>query len=539
MSDDAPFLRSIEESPEDDAPRLIYADWLQERADPRADFIRAHCEMARRKSHTADWHELRLTCQQLLASYLSHVSRRTQLWKTAGQHLLQLHRGFPVRVTAAADDLGRLDEWQRHVPLSSLVIHSESGAAPEAQSGVGEAALQRLSDLAMDAPSSAQIFQCLPKLQSLAAVESSGQGSLATALSQSTLPDQLRSLDLLGTLAESSERVVVEFSQLRRLSVGEAANRCSLQIVAPKLQSLALGNVDMQMLETLPLEQLQALGLMSKFSHSLETLSQRGAFENLRSLKLAGVNLATIRHLLSNDWAKSLEGFSLWIQEGLQQNILGTALLESLPEGRLQHVRGRNWGPHEFSALLQQNHPLESLILTNSNFDPGVVHLPFAMGRLAKTLLRLEFRYCRLGEKLAQAVGECSFEQLTALSVSGCDLPGIERLLATESFPNLRQLELANLKPNYRRGINAVIRTLLDGDFPHLLELNLDETSITAEQAREILHSPRFPRLKRLVHRQLSEQESRSLAEDFGARFDAQLLDAVLLARARPDYASI
>jgi uncharacterized protein (TIGR02996 family) len=36
------FLHAIKANPLDDAPRLIYADWLEERDDPRADFIRLH-----------------------------------------------------------------------------------------------------------------------------------------------------------------------------------------------------------------------------------------------------------------------------------------------------------------------------------------------------------------------------------------------------------------------------------------------------------------------------------------------------------------
>jgi uncharacterized protein (TIGR02996 family) len=49
MTDDV-FLRTIEEKPDDDATRLIYADWLQERDDEqsalRAAFIRIDCELA-------------------------------------------------------------------------------------------------------------------------------------------------------------------------------------------------------------------------------------------------------------------------------------------------------------------------------------------------------------------------------------------------------------------------------------------------------------------------------------------------------------
>lgn len=40
------FLRSIQETPDDDAPRLVYADWLDDLGDPdRADFIRTQCRL--------------------------------------------------------------------------------------------------------------------------------------------------------------------------------------------------------------------------------------------------------------------------------------------------------------------------------------------------------------------------------------------------------------------------------------------------------------------------------------------------------------
>ena len=46
MSHEA-FLRTIIAQPDDDLPRLVYADWLDERDDPaRAEFIRIQCELA-------------------------------------------------------------------------------------------------------------------------------------------------------------------------------------------------------------------------------------------------------------------------------------------------------------------------------------------------------------------------------------------------------------------------------------------------------------------------------------------------------------
>src|ERR1700677_1851891 len=40
------FLTEILASPDDDIPRLIYADWLEERGYPRSEFIRVQCEIA-------------------------------------------------------------------------------------------------------------------------------------------------------------------------------------------------------------------------------------------------------------------------------------------------------------------------------------------------------------------------------------------------------------------------------------------------------------------------------------------------------------
>ena len=46
------FWNAIIENPDDDTPRLIYADWLEENGDPdRAEFIRLQCWIAERESH--------------------------------------------------------------------------------------------------------------------------------------------------------------------------------------------------------------------------------------------------------------------------------------------------------------------------------------------------------------------------------------------------------------------------------------------------------------------------------------------------------
>jgi uncharacterized protein (TIGR02996 family) len=48
MGDEWAFLQAVLEAPADDVSRLVYADWLQERGDPRADFLRLECEVTGR-----------------------------------------------------------------------------------------------------------------------------------------------------------------------------------------------------------------------------------------------------------------------------------------------------------------------------------------------------------------------------------------------------------------------------------------------------------------------------------------------------------
>ncbi len=68
MSEETGFLQAIQEGPEDDALRLIYADWLEERGDPRGEFLRLQMESERMRGRL---HELR---RQLDPQWLATVA---------------------------------------------------------------------------------------------------------------------------------------------------------------------------------------------------------------------------------------------------------------------------------------------------------------------------------------------------------------------------------------------------------------------------------------------------------------------------------
>ncbi len=42
--EEEPFLRAIAEDPGDEATRLVYADWLEERGDPLGEYLRLRCQ---------------------------------------------------------------------------------------------------------------------------------------------------------------------------------------------------------------------------------------------------------------------------------------------------------------------------------------------------------------------------------------------------------------------------------------------------------------------------------------------------------------
>jgi uncharacterized protein (TIGR02996 family) len=61
------FLSVIIESPDDDGPRLVYADWLEERGDPRAAAVRKHPEVFRFLSDLRTAQDAGATLRQLEA----------------------------------------------------------------------------------------------------------------------------------------------------------------------------------------------------------------------------------------------------------------------------------------------------------------------------------------------------------------------------------------------------------------------------------------------------------------------------------------
>ena len=84
MSDELAFLRGLLTSPEDDTLRLVYADWLEERGDPRAAFLRLEVALhrtetdARTRKQRERLHQAR---SALDARWLAQVDRPQAGWR--------------------------------------------------------------------------------------------------------------------------------------------------------------------------------------------------------------------------------------------------------------------------------------------------------------------------------------------------------------------------------------------------------------------------------------------------------------------------
>jgi uncharacterized protein (TIGR02996 family) len=122
MIEDA-FLADIAEHPEDDTPRLVYADWLDDHdQSDRAAFIRLQCEqahMAPDDPRRPEWEE-----------------KARQLWEAHQEEWLRrfyaFRRGFVEEVCDSVPGyLSRADYWARLAPVQRVELHQYAGISPK------------------------------------------------------------------------------------------------------------------------------------------------------------------------------------------------------------------------------------------------------------------------------------------------------------------------------------------------------------------------------------------------------------------------
>jgi uncharacterized protein (TIGR02996 family) len=94
------FLRAIHDCPLDNAPRRIYADWLEERGEVRAEFIRLQCDLTASNASDCARNDLRVRERSLLAKFGKTLAGPLG---DVVQHV-EFERGLPKTVTIRPKD---------------------------------------------------------------------------------------------------------------------------------------------------------------------------------------------------------------------------------------------------------------------------------------------------------------------------------------------------------------------------------------------------------------------------------------------------
>jgi uncharacterized protein (TIGR02996 family) len=202
MTEEA-LLTAVSENADDDAPRLIYSDWLEERGhSERAELIRLQCRLTRLDRRDPLTKPFRVRAKQLLGRFEQAWSKP---WRDCGATDIVFHRGFPEGFRISAHDLLRhADELSQLGPIVSLKLDVP-----------GEGWVQMAQCLDVEV-STHPGFPALVQSSVARAREAPGE-DLAGVLNLS-LAGRLRSLDIASCrLADGDMRVLAEVTQLTGL----------------------------------------------------------------------------------------------------------------------------------------------------------------------------------------------------------------------------------------------------------------------------------------------------------------------------------
>jgi uncharacterized protein (TIGR02996 family) len=113
------FLDAVSAAPDDDAPRLVFSDWLEEHGDAeRAEFIRVQCELARGAGIAARRESLRRRERELLQTHEDEWLGPLR----AAVRRAAFVRGFVERVTVHAHRLNEAAALFSSAPIRHLIL---------------------------------------------------------------------------------------------------------------------------------------------------------------------------------------------------------------------------------------------------------------------------------------------------------------------------------------------------------------------------------------------------------------------------------
>jgi uncharacterized protein (TIGR02996 family) len=133
MDLDHPFVQEVRANPHDDAPRLVFADWLEEAGDRQAELIRVQVELARLPPLDLRAGELQRVETQLLDECAEQWLAPLRALGASGVSRRCFQRGLIERVRmTGADFLQHGEELCRQAPaLFALELREVAGVMPQ------------------------------------------------------------------------------------------------------------------------------------------------------------------------------------------------------------------------------------------------------------------------------------------------------------------------------------------------------------------------------------------------------------------------
>jgi uncharacterized protein (TIGR02996 family) len=389
-------------APDDDAPRLVYADWLAEHHDPRGELIHAQCALARMAADDPARVVLEERVGDLLAAHEPTWSRSVRELGTLGASAdsVGFERGFIETAALDAGEIpGVLTELVARTPLRELRI--SAGADHD------------LAPLATAAP----IFE----LPALALLPYAGHdASLAEAFTRLPHRGALRRLDVRGV----------------HQGVQAAADTPSLAGLKALRGAAAEPRVLFALFSAPHLHGLRGLRLEASSLGAGTALVIARAREPrpLRSLELTqgGVDAAAFDALFGSAAFSSLEELRLQRSRVGAQGARALARSHHLTRLRLLDVQGGMIGPDGLRALLAST----------------------TLGALERLDVLSTALY---GWGLAEALDRCNVGTLRHLACSSCslDATAAAALASSPATARLERLEVST-NPLGGRGIGAL-----------------------------------------------------------------------------------
>ncbi len=298
MGTEDAFLHDILAHPDDDVPRLIYADWLDERNDPRGEFIRIQCALSRLSDEDPRRWTLEMRERELLRDH-----HATWLPKDAAGLKCDFRRGFVERVEMTPEQfLSAADRIFEQAPIRHLHMRATQriGRAPETQTD-DNAWLSKVA-----------LSRHLARLEGLTLTDLTlNQRDIQALLQSPYLREQLTELHLSRLRVEVGWSYHTDFPDYPRLKHLEISD---MPLPAGMIRALA---------EVLFLDELISLDLAntSLSIEDLRALAYSSSLTNLRELNLSGNRLTheASRILSEGSFLSQLETLHLG------SNLLGDA----------------------------------------------------------------------------------------------------------------------------------------------------------------------------------------------------------------------